>query len=127
MKSLSQDPRSPGFHDQTKMKEPRSPGSHQIQKFKIQDLRDPTGKHKFRIQDSQDPRSPGYRYYRTNFKDPGSARSHNEMNVQRTRSTGSRNKMPKPSSIGSDRKNYKIQDANFMKIAHNPENVNLST
>ena len=62
----SQDPGSPGSHDDTK----------------------------FKTQDPQDPRSPGS-HHRTNFKDPTYAGSHNKMNVQPTRSTRSRNKMPR--------------------------------
>ena len=76
-------------------------------------------KQKSRIQDPQDPRFPGSRY-RKNYKDLGSVGSHNKMNVPGTRSTGSHNKMPRASSTGSDRKNHKIQDANFMKIVPNP-------
>ena len=62
-----------------------------ITKNKIQDLQNHTIKQKNRIQDTQDPGFPGSQY-RSNFKDP---RSHNKMNVQSTRSTGSRNKMPR--------------------------------
>ena len=63
--------------------------------FRIQDLQDPpaitknqvsgspdpTMKQKLRIQDPQDPGSPGFQD-RSNFKDPGSAGSHNKMNIQ---------------------------------------------
>ena len=86
-------------------------------------------KPKTRIQDPQDPRSPGSQDRKKtlkiqdpqdfmtakNFKDPRSVGSHNRMNVQGTRSTGSHNKMPRASSTGSDRKNDKIQDENFME------------
>ena len=71
-------------------------------------------KQKSRIQDPQDLNIE-------KNKDPRSVGSHNKMNVPGTRSTGSHNKMPRASSTGSDRKNDKIQDANFMKIVlHNP-------
>ena len=76
-KSLSQDPRSPESHDQTKTKDLGSPGFHD---------------EKNGIQDPQYPRAPGSQY-RTNFKNPRYAGYHNKMNVLRTRFTGSRNKM----------------------------------
>ena len=72
-------------------------------------------KRQFRIPISHD---------RTNFKDPKSTESHNEVNVLKCEIR----KIPQqnPEGHGSERKNHKIQDTNFMKIIRNAGNVILS-
>ena len=81
-------------------------------------------KQKSRIQDPQESRSQDIK---TEKRHPRSVGSHNKINVQGTRTTGSHDKIPRGPSAGSDRNNVKIQDANFIKIVSNPGNVILNT